>query len=91
MFYGCTVRHSSFFHGFYGFEVAFQNIAGGFADLQLAVEHQQGVVHIGYVGDYLRLYGLLVELCLLQGNLCLALGVQQLAEQVDLPTCRHRE
>ena len=56
-------------------------------DLQLAVQHQQGVVHVGYAGDDLRLNGLFVELRLLQANLCLSLRVQQLTEEVDLPAC----
>lgn len=91
LLYDCIAHHNSFFHGFYGFEVTFQNIAGDFTDLQPVIEHQQGVVYIGYTDDYLRLYGLLAELYLFQGNLYLAFGVQQLAEQADLLTCRHWE
>ncbi len=75
----------------YGFQVLFQNLDGAFGDLQLAVEHQQGVVHIGYAGNDLRLNGLFVELRLLQANLCLSLRVQQLTEEVDLPACCDRQ
>ena len=66
---------------------SFQYLDGAFGDLQLAVQHQQGVVHVGYAGDDLRLNGLFVELRLLQANLCLSLRVQQLTEEVDLPAC----
>ena len=75
------------FHGLHGLQVLFQNLDGAFGDLQLAVQHQQGVVHVGYAGDDLRLDGLFVELRLLQANLCLSLRVQQLTEEVDLPAC----
>lgn len=76
LLYGYTVHHNGLLHDFCGFEVAFQNTAGGLADLRLMVEHQRSVIHIGYVGDYLHLYGLLVELRLSQGSLYLTLGVQ---------------
>ena len=53
-------------HGFHGFHVLFQDLGSLLSDLQLAVEHQQGVIHIGYIGNHLCLYGLFIELRLFQ-------------------------
>ena len=59
--------------------------------LQLAVEHQQSVVHVGYVGNDLGLYHKLVILGGKQGRLGTALLREQVAEQVKAPARLHRK
>lgn len=66
----------------YGFSITFQYLSRSLSDLQLAVEHKQGIIHVGNVGNNLCLYSLAISLCLFQGDLCILFGVQQLPEQV---------
>ena len=53
--------------------------------LQLLVEHQESVVHIGNIGYYLSLYHLLIVSCSKESHLCRALLIEKVAEEVDAP------
>ena len=86
-----TVDGTELVHGLHRLKVALEHVGGLFRNLQLAVEHQQGIVCIGHVGYELRLHGLLLVLRLPQCDLGVALGVEQLAEEVYLPAGINRK
>ena len=56
---------------------------------ELAFESGDGVVAGGHAADNLRAHGLLVGLALAELSLSAALGVEELAEDVDFPAHRH--
>ena len=60
-------------------------------DLHLAVEHEQRVVEVGHTRDEVGLHDGLIVLRGKQLHLRRALGIKQIAEEVDVPRCRQRQ
>ena len=60
-------------------------------NLQLALEHCDGVVAVCHSTDYLRAHCLTICLCLKHRRLGVALVVEQLSEHVDFPACGSRD
>ena len=58
--------------------------------LHLLVEHQQGIIHVGDVGDEVGLYRHLIVLQLEQSHLGTALLREQVAEEVNHPAGSYR-
>ena len=54
-------------------------------DLQLLVEHEQGIVHISHIGDELGLHSHLIVLGLKHGDLSGTLGGCEVAKEVGIP------
>ena len=59
--------------------------------LHLLVEHQQGIIHVGDVGDEIGLYRHLIVLQLEQRHLGTTLLREQVAEEVNHPTGCNRQ
>jgi outer membrane protein TolC len=60
-------------------------------DFQLTVEHQQGVIHVGYATDNLGFNNQLIIFGCQQRHLRIAFRTQQRTEQIHRPTCRDRQ
>ena len=59
--------------------------------LKLTVEHQQGIIHIGHIGDELGLHHELIVLHTEKLHLCAALYIEDITKEIDCPRCRHRQ
>ena len=60
-------------------------------DLQLLVEHQQGVVHVGHIGDELGLHSDLIVFGLKHRDLGGTLGGSEVAKEIGIPTGADRQ
>lgn len=93
LFYGCFRRtiDAGIFHGLHGFGILLHDVGRTFRDFQLAVQHQQCIIQVGCIGNQLYSGVLLVSLGLFQSRFGHTLGIQQLAEEVNLPAGGYRQ
>ena len=86
----CLCGHTRLFHRLHHTDILLIDTYGLCRNIYLAIQHQQGEVGVGYAADQLRTNRLTAILTLEVGRPLPTRGVQQLAEQVDLPAGRTR-
>lgn len=94
---GFALRHGGLvgegrgFQGAHGGDALLPVVGSGFADRELSVHHQEGVITVGNGGNQLCLHGLAVGFALQEGGPGASAGVEQVAEEVDFPTGSNRK
>ena len=84
----CLGGHARLFHRLHHTDILAIDAYSLRRNIYLAIQHQQGIVGVCDAANQLRTNSLTAVLTLQVGRTLPAGGVQQLAEQVDLPAGR---